>query len=695
MSARKDSRHFIGFDLGHADTALAYLADSAGAAERPKDIEVQNEKVQPTALLRLKNPDGSERIVIGEAAIQEAGDGGHDDSRELIAAFKARPDKLGARLADLQVYFTQCLARANLGYADGPAGDQDWRDTEIIVGSPSAWTLATDVAQYRSILSAGRPDAIVEIVPESRGALLELVLKRDSVVSVKRQSENILIIDIGSSTLDFSLVSPFEKMAPLLDAGLDLGASFFDGHVLDASLAAFPGARAFLETNPHHRGLWQYAARRAKEKFFNRDPQQADKVVQSGIAGSYWDGSAPQIFMARVSRNEMDAIRMIPVDGPFSPSAALGLGEAGLRGKTWEQVFETALRAMAKAIEDRGEQYGSVLLVGGASRMPFTRDIAARVFDPANTQDRVRTDPEPSHMVARGLARWGKRRRDILAFRAEAGAALQQSLPAIMHDAFPSLKKALLNDLVETIFAEFVTPAIEAWKRGEFANGEEVRAFVERSYADWAASAQADQFYTARINAWWTDDVKHRLSAIIGPLQNQYNVPSEAQIDINRAIDPAAFSFRARDIALPFETIIELILFTLALVIAPFVDFGMSLGFVPVTTIGVVGGWLFARRWLKRWIAKVETPKIANRLAGFVPSIGVLDNVVRSAIKRELTKALDQAEASILDQVTTAIATTVERQTQTVEALLFGGARNSTAMTPAPDERAALMTLES
>ncbi len=673
MSARKESRHFVGFDLGHADTALAYLPESAGAADQPVDVEVQNEKVQPTALLRVKDGEGRERVVIGEAAIQEAGDGAHDDDHELIAAFKARPDRLGARLADLQVYFTACLERANLGFPDGAAGDKEWRDTEIIVGSPSAWALATDVAQYKAILAAGKPDAVIDIVPESRGALLELVLKRDSVVAVKRQKENILIIDIGSSTLDFSLVSPFEKMTPLLDAGLDLGASFFDGHVLDASLEAFPGARAFLDRNPHHKGLWQYAARRAKEKFFNRDPQQMDKVVQSGIAGSYWDGTAPQLFMARVSRAEMDSIRRKPVTSPLGPSAALALSEASLQGLSWEEIYEKSLRAMAKAISDRGETYGSVLLVGGASRMGFTRDIALQVFDPDGADDIVRTDPEPSHMVARGLARWGKRRRDILAFRSEAGEVLQRDLPGVMHEAFPALRTALIDDLVETIFNQFVTPAIDAWKRGEFANGEEVRAFIEKAYEEWTVSAEADLFYTTRINAWWRDEVKHRVNGLIGPLQSKYNVPSDAQLHVDNAIDPAVFSFRARAIALPFETVIELILFTLALVIAPFVDFGLTLGVFPVTTLGVIGGWIFARRWLKQWIAKVETPKIANRLAGFAPSIGVLDNVMRGAIKRELTKALNGAEASILEQVTTAIAVTVERQTQQIEALLFGG----------------------
>ncbi|MEM6913793.1 MAG: hypothetical protein AAF511_07430, partial [Pseudomonadota bacterium] len=273
-------QHYLGFDLGHADTALALCGGGEGHLQTaPISVEIQGQSIQPTALARFHR-DGQSAHVIGGRAIREAAKAQGADGPQLRAAFKTRPKDLGAARADLRDFFVTCLAEA----AFTPQPPQGWAGVSITVGCPSGWSADQDIQQYQDIMTEGLPaspmaGAEVSVVPESRAALLQAIDNPHSPLSVAARGQNILVIDIGSSTLDFSLIAPEQGASPLLDAGLDLGASFFDRRVLEAVLAETPKAVTFLERNPHYRDLWLYYARRTKEQFFIDAPIDDQEVV--------------------------------------------------------------------------------------------------------------------------------------------------------------------------------------------------------------------------------------------------------------------------------------------------------------------------------------------------------------------------------------------------------------------------------
>ena len=399
------ANHYLGFDLGHADTAVALLG--GGQQERfaaPANLEIQGQNIQPTALTRIQR-NGQEELVIGGRAIREASKADNGSAAQLRAAFKTRPRELGEAAKDISDFFAAALAETNFD----PLPPEEWAAVSIAVGCPSGWSAEEDIQQYQALLVEGLSttamrDAAVTVVPESRAALLQAIDNPNSPLTTEARSENILVIDIGSSTLDFSLIAPEQKASPLIDAGLDLGASFFDRRVLEGALEAEPKALSFLEHNPHYRDLWLFYARRTKEQFFIDAPEDDRERVSGAPLQAYYAGGKRRSLEIAVTGQDFAKYRSASFDRELHPSAELNMDPVLLKGSSWEEIYEESLRSLKAAIERRGTTYGRVLLAGGASRMPFTKAIAEKVF---GNDGRVLRDPEPSHMVSRGLARWG------------------------------------------------------------------------------------------------------------------------------------------------------------------------------------------------------------------------------------------------------------------------------------------------
>ncbi|MEO1476715.1 MAG: hypothetical protein AAFS13_10075, partial [Pseudomonadota bacterium] len=577
------ANHYLGFDLGHADTAIALLG--GGDQDRfaaPANIEIQGQSIQPTALARI-NKDGEGRILIGGRAIREASKASHDGSARLKAAFKTRPRELGDARTDIRDFFTACLDEA----AFDPLPPEGWAAVNVAVGCPSGWSTNGDVDQYKDLLIEGlagtsMAQAKVDVVPESRAALLQAIDNPSSPLTLEAREENILVIDIGSSTLDFSLIAPEQKAAPLLDAGIDLGASFFDRCVLNGVLEDEPSARLFLQHNPHYRDLWIYYARRTKEQFFIDDPDTDDDIITGAPLQTFFAEGKRRTLSIDVTASAFGVYRSLPYDRELHPSAELNLDPELLKSLSWEAIFEKALLALKDAIERRGSSYGRVLLAGGASRMPFTKDIAERVFARPDGESDILRDPEPSHMVSRGLARWGRKRDNVEQFSKEARRLLKDRLPTLIESRFDPLKERLSTGMAAVVFDQFVMPVLDIWKTGGFKTGHDVRREIETRYKEWLSTDEGASFFVDAINAWWRQDVKYELDQELDRLHATYGISKDIQLQLGKAIDPDAFTFSTRMIDLPFETIIQATILTLSYAVTIAID--ATMGGIPFFT---------------------------------------------------------------------------------------------------------------
>jgi hypothetical protein len=301
--------------------------------------------------------------------------------------------------------------------------------------------------------------------------------------------------------------------------------------------------------------------------------------------------------------------------------------------------------------------------------MPFTKEIAEAVFGGDGT---VLRDPEPSHLVSRGLARWGRKRHDVERFSAQATILLQERLPETIREEFAPLKAELAGGLADLVFDRFVVPVVEQWKDGAFKTGHDVRREIERSYRAWLPSQDAEEFFTARINGWWRDHVKHRLDEQLDDLHTKYGITRDIQLQFDRAIEPGVFAFKAEAIELPFETIIQIILITLAYVVTLSID--AALGGIPFLTGGLTAAVFFGGRFTRKWIANLDVPAFARRLPDRLPGRDKLfSGQIRSRVEKALEQSLDKAEEGILGQVEAAVTASVGSQTRRARLLLMGG----------------------
>ncbi|MEM9810382.1 MAG: hypothetical protein AAF788_04070, partial [Pseudomonadota bacterium] len=612
------SNHFLGFDLGHADTALSLCAGGEGALQTaPVGVEIQGQAIQPTALTRV-TLNGHRKIMIGGRAIREASKTLEGRGTELRAAFKARPKDLAQAGRDISDFFATCLEEA----AFDPVPPEGWAGTAIAVGCPASWSADDDMIAYRDLLYTGlaykaMANAHVTVVPESRAALLQAVENPNSPLTTAARAENILIIDIGSSTLDFSLIAPEQKAAPLLDAGLDLGASFFDRQLLAAILAKEAHAISFLEHNPHYKDLWLFYARRTKEQYFIDAPSDPDEWVSGAPLQTYFASGEKRTLEIGVSERTFQTFRSASYDRSLRPSKNLGLDGQLVEGETWETIFEMSLRALKGTIERRGMSYGRVLLAGGASRMPFAFDTVCRVFNDQHNNKRVLRDPEPSHMVSRGLARWARKRESVEAFSTAARKLLRERLPEIIERKFDPLKEQMSMGLAHEIFDNAVAPVLERWRDGQFRTGKDVRDEIEIRYTEWMNAEASANFFVQHINDWWRADVKHELDRELDHLHATYNVSRDIQLSFEQAIDPRAFRFSVHDIALPIETIMQAALLGLAFAVTIAIDAG--LGGIPFATGSLAAVAAIGGKPLRQWLATVDVPRFARRLPDRLP----------------------------------------------------------------------------
>jgi len=185
---KKPQLEFIGYDLGHGETALGRAYGATVGAEA-----LNIAALGPNANVALKFK-----------------------SREL--------DLDSVRIPTFMFTETLINGLADEGTILGP------KDSQFIVGCPSGWS-ADDREAYRDVFKTSGLKT-VRIVPESRAALMTAL--EQGYLSVEDARASVLIIDIGSSTTDFTYCSDLDAQ----DVGHNiLGSGLLDTEIFELNLA--------------------------------------------------------------------------------------------------------------------------------------------------------------------------------------------------------------------------------------------------------------------------------------------------------------------------------------------------------------------------------------------------------------------------------------------------------------------------
>ncbi len=172
----------------------------------------------------------------------------------------------------------------------------------------------------------------VTVEKESRAAFLHLKESRISEVDAERLMQNVLIIDIGSSTTDFTIVSRMQAR-PIEDFGLSLGAGLIEEMIYERTLLRMeketPDELQRLEDVfqkfPHFKRQCLIACREGKEKYFSIPELYLSEDQPVDCSLKFRTIKPPIEFEPCIHRDEMEKILALPIKA--------------LNGQSWKEAF--------------------------------------------------------------------------------------------------------------------------------------------------------------------------------------------------------------------------------------------------------------------------------------------------------------------------------------------------------------------
>jgi molecular chaperone DnaK (HSP70) len=606
---RKDLE-FIGYDLGHGETAVGRAY--GGQSREPEILEHHGEKSFVTAVARHKEKTKTS-IRIGAQAVNLAalGKGKNDvwvkfKSRDLSDASTEEPTRL----------FTKILFE-DLSSDNKILGMDKSR---VLVGCPSGWEENHRVSYGHLMQKAGLSN--VRVVPESRAALMTALEQGHLSLDAARAS--VLIVDIGSSTTDFTYCLDLEAE----DVGHNiLGSGLLDTLIFERCLERQPERtkiKKLIAKYPYYQPIIEYWCRLAKEQYFNGDETPVEIIRRLPIEGGV-------LFEIRIDKTDAKHI--------------LGSKIKALNDFTWPATFNFALKEAVERLGGREPE--TILLTGGASRLPLVAPACETAFPNA----RVIRGAEPEFAIARGLAWLGRFeylhesfQTSVEALTIEGGPIHEKSVSACQN-----LGDTLAPVLVDALIEACVVPAFGDWRRGTIKSLSDVEAALDIRVQEWLSSDDAQAKLRPAIEDWFAG-LQRGIEEITDPLCRDHGLPAmvlslDDNTHISRHLEglsvaaPHVASLE-NDTALAGTTVSAILIGALlakANLLAPLL--ANPIGIAVGGAVGI-GGYFFGKKALEGKMKSANIPVMARQL--------MTDRRVRQAAKskrKDLINSVSKAWA--------------------------------------------------
>ena len=482
--------HIVGFDLGDGETA-ATIAPLIGN-DPPMPVDVGGQSSQITAIGYL----ASGAVVIGDEARQNS------QVTRLLVRFKRSPNHSQFNRVALTDFFQFYVRFFEQEYKLRP------EETRFIVGAPSGWTTEERERYGQTLRSAGPADLCV--VPESRAAFLNA--REAGHFREGEMRSTVLVIDIGSSTTDFTIVQNLQEQAAADFGHVRLGAGLIEAAILEEVLkvqAASNEIRAVLERNPHLRSICEARCRDAKEAYFSaqslgKDASQLKPLIEVVDSTNILRISVDDRLMEKV------------LNQPFEE----------LEGESWLGCYRNEL----KTVKDKWgkTQIAAVLMTGGGAKMKFTRQICEQIF----SESRLIVDPSPELCIAKGLARVGRVDHRAKRFLAQIQSEGRDNVAKLVSEHIDGLFGPLAEQLAAMMVERVVKPRTYQWRDGEISTLVDYEQQIEADLRKLGNSVEVQRIAQKLVVAWLNEN-RNVLLGGIHPILADFGIPS-AVLDIEK-----------------------------------------------------------------------------------------------------------------------------------------------------------------
>ncbi len=585
----KEISEIIGFDLGHGETAIAKV--SVHKNEDPQMLEIFGKKSQITA---IGQHPVTGKVVIGEVATKLQG------VKMLDIGFKTADLSQAEARESIHQFF-----KAVVDYLIEKNTIRGEKDSFYVVGCPSAWNTMpfqgdTLLEAYQKVLK-DVDDIHIKVVPESRAAFMQA--REGGLLTIGELSNNVLVIDLGSSTTDLTLVKGGRGHQPF-DFGIPLGAAMIDEGILKHSLD--------LSINKDRRDLRKVfkdrrdlkakcliACREAKEAYFNQSEDFADQPIVKlvDVGGIY-------TFRAHVDRKMIEKVINERLDI--------------YNKRSWKDTLRFLLKETRQKMEEERLMARTLLFTGGASRMDFVRDITRSVFP--EKEIRIIADAEPAFAIAKGLTYVGRWDLRTLEFMSVIDTFCAMELPEIIQQHEPALIDGIVPVIIDNVMELGVKKGLEEWRAGRLKTLSEVQPYAENIASAWLESDDcAEKIYKACKR--WFEPVRRDLVYNTDQICKKYYLPTGSlNIAPELSLNDLKFALNTKNSDL-LEGIAGLVVLVVSIVFASLLG-GGGMALLISGPIGWILGFIlalplagFVGDMTKEWIASWDMPRfIRNRV---------------------------------------------------------------------------------
>lgn len=665
QSTGRAPRLLVGVDLGHGETAVCTGWEDS--SDEPALLNVHYAgKAFPTAVARL--PDSFESghslsTFIGPSCFLAStlrsaleiyfafkttdwGDGSPQTPRRALTLFMEH------LVSNLQG-FPQEDGTTSRSPLLTPGAELHW-----LIGVPSGWTVEQR-QEYRALLAGICPGG-VELVSESRAALLHGRASgqiEDPLTGTGAVEGSSLVVDLGSSTADYTLVAELSA-TPWKDRGHGaLGASLIDRELMRRVVDAHEDRGRLLTALqvPEWRISLEYACRMAKEAFFvgALDLHAPDEVVGGRTA------------TVRTAGGEEIKVSIDPTRALIDDILETPLPE--LSGLSWRETLRQELGSIK---EQLGSDLRTIMLAGGASRMPFVHRLCQEVF-PHSTL--VQTY-EPEFTVARGLVIAGRTRVHVEGFGRDVEEFLaSEQIEGIVRGRLPALAERIGTIMTEGLVERDLIPEIRLWRAERIDTLAEVEQRVVRKRTRYLGSDEFRKVLDQEVRLW-VGALSEEVDELTAPICRFWGVPPGALslAEPRFARHAPTFDLNADGAVAPLDAIGNIAIVVAGLVAAyvGLVAVAVALNPVGVAVAAVIGVVAVVLGLTKIKKATMETMRTSN-IWGWARRVGTEDWLVgkiRSKAEEEgiEAKAATEVAAKIMEteekRLTSAVSDSVRRQ---------------------------------
>lgn len=382
----------VGIDYGHGETSAGYVNSETviGNEIHMQDLKISGEQIViPSVICKTQSGE----FIINPSANQLA------KADSVGICFKApivgneryekisEENKMFFRAFISEVYSSIVSNDNNPLHVDNE-GNMDFK---VYIACPSGWD-DTQIEAYKDFVRTECKIPLIDIVKESRAAYIAARRKVGNVAGIRTQGGNVLVIDYGSSTIDFTYFNNNSKFEPIHE-GYPYGASQVEKDVLSYLINSNPDAKHNVDLVKHRCGDLMgmnsllFAIRQQKEKYFSSDNY------------AYFN---PSIHL-----------RELLLDKTLTGLYIEAKEELGIsKNQLTEIILKDYIISLSEMLDDFQKIDGvttidKVILTGGASRMFFFKDLVAEKYSVSKNEKTLIIDLEPSFTISQGIAAFG------------------------------------------------------------------------------------------------------------------------------------------------------------------------------------------------------------------------------------------------------------------------------------------------